>query len=434
MLRAAPDQPRRVLLVTTVLPWPLHRNGGAQRTDLLRKALEQSGCRVDILALVPQPGPDLPGEHELRRHGVIDAFPIDVALATRPRPRYVPAGFGSIWSLSHVRRVWRRRYAPAPEVQAWLRQREERYDAIVVRYLQTALLAGLDRRSPLADPPVVVDMDDVDWLTLRSRLDANPWPGIVGRIGMFIAYHTVRSRCRRALPSFRTILVTNEEDLRELKGLGDDPMLLPNIPYGFADTSALPVDLPPPAQRPVVLFVGDLEFGPNVTGLDWFLKECWRSVRISEPQATLRVVGRGLAQEQRQRWEKIQGIEVVGFAEDLRAEYARAACCIAPTWWGGGTKIKVVEAAAMGRPSVATPHALRGHEYLAAGPSPGAISAANASEFVAGVGNLLQNPALRQSMASAALVLAHRGLGFEGFKQIVARSLLEATAAGAGGR
>ena len=181
---------RRVLLISSVLPWPLHRNGGAQRTALLRRALRDAGCDVDVLAVIPQPAPPLPDAAELGHHGVVAYLPVE--LEPHGKPRGLP---GPLGMPARLRRQWRHRYAPAPAVVDWLTPRADAYDAIYVRYLQTALVAGLDRRDPATPPPVVLDLDDVDWLTLQSRFAAQPWPGLGGRLGMPCA------PCRRSTAS-----------------------------------------------------------------------------------------------------------------------------------------------------------------------------------------------------------------------------------------
>ena len=416
-----PRKPRRILLITSVLPWPIHRNGGAQRTDLLRGALEIDGSQVDILALAPRPGPELPAESELRRHGVVAHFTVDLVVPPQWRPGFVPAALNALWSLPHVRRTWQHRYRVVPEVSQWLHAHEAAYDVIYVRYLQTALLAGLDQRSPTAPPPVVVDMDDVDWLTLQSRLEAQPWPGMLGTLGMSLALRTVRKRCQRALMAFNGFFVASEDDAIELRRLGRHPMVLPNIPHPEAMRGEPP--RPSPEQGRTVLFVGDLEFAPNATGLDWFLEQCWAQIRAQVPDARLRIVGRGLSDERRTQWAAHPAVDVVGFAEDLRGEYATAACTIGPTWWGGGTKIKIVESAAMGRPCVVTPHALRGFEYLAEGPSPAVVVAGEAAAFAQAVVELLRDPSLRREMGDAGLVLAARHATLDRFQRVVADSL-----------
>jgi glycosyltransferase involved in cell wall biosynthesis len=307
-----------------------------------------------------------------------------------------------------------------PEVTQWIQQREGGYDAIYVRYLQTALLAGLDHRNPAQRPQVIVDVDDVDWLTLESRFGAQPWPGVVGGLGMALALRTVRTRCTRALPAFNGSFVTSEIDVQEMRRWGQEPLLLANIPHPETIASNAPRPTPPPAGSRSVLFVGDLEFGPNATGLEWFLRECWPLIRSGVGDAQLRIVGRGLSEHQRQEWSKAPGVTVVGFADDLRDEYARCACTIGPTWWGGGTKIKVVESAAMGRACVATPHAVRGFEYLARGPAPGIIVAGDAREFASAVVRLLDDPDRRGKMGNSAMILAAWHSNLETFRRPVA--------------
>lgn len=416
-------QPRRALLATSVLPWPLHRNGGAQRTDLLRQALRAAGCAVDIVAAIPQPGSELPAAEELLDHGVRAAFGVDVTLEARPQPS-MPRGLKSLVSLAHVRRLMQHRYAPAPVVARWVADHLAEYDVVVVRYLQTALLCGLDRRNPTEPPPVLVDLDDLDWLALASRFGAQPWPGLSGRMGMASALGIVKKRSRRALPAFNRLFVTNETDREALRELGLDSMLLPNIPYTDPSDPDRLAPLPPtPDDAREVLFIGDLQFGPNATGLDWFLAECWPKVRAGVPDAILRIVGRGASDEQRAAWSKPPGVEVVGFTLDIRSEYARCACTIAPTHWGGGTKIKVVESAALGRACVATPHAARGYEPLTQGPAAPVIVAADPAAFAAAVIDLLRSPASRAERGFSGPVLAGRGFSFDVLCRTIAAAL-----------
>lgn len=413
-------QPRRALLATSVLPWPLHRNGGAQRTDLLRQALHRAGCAVDIVAAIPQPGSELPAADELLDHGVRAAFGVDVTLEARPLPN-MPRGLKSLASLAHVRRLMQHRYAPNPVVARWVADHLAEYDLVVVRYLQTALLCGLDRRNPSEPPPVFVDLDDLDWLALASRFGAQPWPGFSGRMGMASALGIVKKRSRRALPAFNGLFVTNQPDREALQQLGLDSTILPNIPYSDpADPDRLAPLPPGPEDARDVLFIGDLQFGPNATGLDWFLAECWPKVSAGVPDAVLRIVGRGASDEQRAAWSKSPGVEVVGFTLDIRSEYARCACTIAPTHWGGGTKIKVVESAAMGRVCVATPHAARGYEPLTQGPAAPVIVAADAAAFAAAIVEMLRSPVRRAERGFSGPVLAGRRYSFDVLARTIA--------------
>ena len=419
------DRPEklRALLVSSVLPWPLHRNGGAQRTDLIRQALQAAGYQVDILAAIPSGDSDLPSADELYDNGVVGAFFVDIAPPSRGRLGL--AGLGALISPLRARRLMKHRYAPHATVSRWIAEHLGEYGLIVARYLQTALLCGLDRRNPAEPPPVWVDLDDLDWLTLADRLRAQPWPGVMGRLGMAAAISFVRKRCQRALPAFNGLFVTSEQDRQELAALGHQAALLPNIPYvDPADPERLAPLPPPPQDSRELLFLGDLQFPPNITGLEWFLRECWEQVRAAVPDATLRVVGRGLSEADRAAWGRMPGVEIVGFTTDIRGEYARCACTIAPIHWGGGTKIKVVESAALGRVCVVAPHALRGFEPLAEPPSPCILVGTTPEHFAAAVIDLLRSAFHRAELGLNGPVMVQRGYNLEAFAAAVAKALL----------
>jgi glycosyltransferase involved in cell wall biosynthesis len=108
-----------------------------------------------------------------------------------------------------------------------------------------------------------------------------------------------------------------------------------------------------------VLYVGNLGWGPNVAGLDWFFREVWPRVREVDASLNLRVCGSGLRRnaggdlEIPSSW-RADGVEVVGFVDDLREAYARASAIIAPIVGGSGVRIKLLEAMSYGVPVVTT--------------------------------------------------------------------------------
>lgn len=108
---------------------------------------------------------------------------------------------------------------------------------------------------------------------------------------------------------------------------------------------------PPADAEPTVLFVG-VRTKPNVESLQWFIKDIWPDVKKAVPSVCLRLVGtigaafEGVGDRQ---------IRIVGFAQDLDAEYRRAQVVIAPLVAGSsGVKTKVAEALSYGRPLITT--------------------------------------------------------------------------------
>jgi glycosyltransferase involved in cell wall biosynthesis len=104
--------------------------------------------------------------------------------------------------------------------------------------------------------------------------------------------------------------------------------------------------------EPIVLFVGRLSYEANVTGLLWFVRECWADIRRAVPDAKLRIVGtdppravRALAGD---------GIEIHPNAPDVEPHYARAAVAIAPIFRGTGVQMKLIQSLSAGVPTVTT--------------------------------------------------------------------------------
>lgn len=108
---------------------------------------------------------------------------------------------------------------------------------------------------------------------------------------------------------------------------------------------------PPPQGGPNLLFVG-ARTKPNVASLEWFLEQVWPTVRARIPDTTLRVAGSaGTALAGR----TTSGVTLLGFVDDLAAEYRNAGAVIAPLVSGtSGVKTKIAEALSFGRPVITT--------------------------------------------------------------------------------
>src|SRR6187549_2099681 len=101
----------RILLITSTLPWPLRRNGGGQRTALLRRALRKHG-EVDILAIGGSQLLDADVTPEaLAEHGVAGCFVRESTRAIEPPPWYA---IGPLAGLHELLESWRNRFRPEP--------------------------------------------------------------------------------------------------------------------------------------------------------------------------------------------------------------------------------------------------------------------------------------------------------------------------------
>lgn len=393
----------RGLLVTQGIPWPFSRHGAAQRTELVRRALATRGP-VDTVC-VPVPA----------------GWPIDADRAALAAQRII-AWLGEsgepsagTWSrvagsapgpLGRLAAVFGRQDAFYAEHRAAARAVRELiaqqcYDVVVVRYLRTARLAGLDR--PVGVPRLL-DFDDVDWLRHASAAEAAPWTGWRGRLSERLVRRRLERLCRKAAGTFDHVWVTSPRDRAAVAPLA--ATILPNIPFDVARPEmAAPVSAAP---SDTILFVGLLSYPPNARGLARFLTAVWPTVQAACPAARLRVVGGGASEVDRERWSRVPGVELAGYVEHLTPEYAAAAFTIAPVYYGGGTKIKVVESLAYGRTIVVTPHALLGYEQRLRHRQELWVGQADA-EFAEGCVRLLREPGERTAMAERGrnVVAAH---------------------------
>ncbi len=408
---------RRVLLITSVLPWPLRRNGGAQRTALLKKALEKWG-RVDVFGIggsaLRESTPEF--EQQLREQNVVECI-VREAPAVQ-RPWYLP---GPLGSASVVERKYAANYQvdPAAAAKAQALLKVNRYDLVVGRYLQPMMQSGALK----LDIPKILDFDDIDHLTLQAQVTAKPWPGLGGKLGAKRAVARVTDICTTALKQLQTVFVTSEEDRA---ALAVPTRVLPNIPFA-EDLQTWLQPLLPDADSHELLFVGDLQFPPNRDGLDHFIAKVWPLVRANIPDATLTIVGRGLSEQVRAKWSQTAGLNVVGFAPDLEACYRRCAMTVVPIYFGGGTKIKVLESLAYGRTVVTTPQAMRGYAALADAAPSVAVTGTD-EEFAAAAVRLLREPALRDAMARRGRAIVEQSFSPARFQAVVDEALSEVLA------
>jgi sugar transferase (PEP-CTERM/EpsH1 system associated) len=141
------------------------------------------------------------------------------------------------------------------------------------------------------------------------------------------------------------------------------------------------VHTPPPVQKPRIVFVGVMDYWPNVEAVQWFTKEVFPAVKSSVKDASFQIVGSKPSPAVRALAD-IPGVEVTGSVADVRPYLKAADVVVAPLRIARGIQNKVLEAMAMARPLVTTPDALEGisarhHEHV--------LVAASAPEFASAV-------------------------------------------------
>lgn len=111
------------------------------------------------------------------------------------------------------------------------------------------------------------------------------------------------------------------------------------------------VDLRWPPQS--IVFVGAMNYYPNVDAALWFTRDVWPRIRSLFPECRLTLVGSDPAPEVL-ALRGTEGLEVTGTVKDVRPFYHHADIALAPLRMGGGTRLKILEAMAAGVPVIST--------------------------------------------------------------------------------
>jgi glycosyltransferase involved in cell wall biosynthesis len=157
---------------------------------------------------------------------------------------------------------------------------------------------------------------------------------------------------------------------------------------------------PPPDGRTVVYF-GLLSYVPNVDAVIHFVRDIWPRIADAHPEARCKIIGGGAPPSLL----ALAGprIELTGFVPDLRPHLAAAAAVVVPLRLGGGTRLKIVEAMAMGKPIVSTRLGTEGIEAVS---GRDLLIEDQPEAFAATVNRLLAEPCLAMRIGRSARQLA----------------------------
>ncbi len=154
-----------------------------------------------------------------------------------------------------------------------------------------------------------------------------------------------------------------------------------------------------PDERALV-FTGAMDYWPNVDAVQWFATDVFPKLLARTPNLRFYIVGtrpnaavQALAQ--------LPGVVVTGRVPDVRPYIHHAEVAVAPLRIARGMQSKVLEAMAMGRPVVVSPHALEGIEVT---PGTELLLADGADAFVAAITRLLETPDASLGVAGRARV------------------------------
>jgi sugar transferase (PEP-CTERM/EpsH1 system associated) len=374
----------RLLFLTPQLPYPPHKGTTIRNYNLIVGLAGRH--EIDLLAFTDTEGarPTSPLDSLCRR---IETILPPVRSMTRraittllsPRP-------------DMALRLWSPRFAD--RLAVWLRERD--YDVIQIEGIEMARYGEL-AQSVAPGARRVFDDHNAEWLLQRRTYQAERqltgWS--IGTLYSLIQTWKLTRFERQACRSAQHVLAVSATDAAAIRQL--DPDVPITVVTNGVDTtlyrpgSVAAIDFGAPA----LVFSGTMDFRPNVDAALWFAANVLPKVRASIPAAEFVIVG----QRPHARLAPLReqaGIRITGAVDDVRPYIAGACVVVVPLRMGGGTRLKVLEAMAMGAPIVST---WMGVDGFAVEEGREVVLADDADRFAAEVVKTIRDASRRQALA-----------------------------------
>jgi polysaccharide biosynthesis protein PslH len=290
------------------------------------------------------------------------------------------------------------------------------FDVMFCDFLQTA--------TPALDFPMrsrVVFQHNVEYMLRKRQWEAEKAP--LKKWIFDAEWKRTRKVEAKVCRTFDHIIAVSDEDrLAFEKEFGVSSVS--TIPTGVDADYFRPLNVPERPGR--LVFVGSMDWYPNEDGVLWFLRDVFPLIQRTVPEASLTIVGRNPSSALSDAASKLSGVEITGRVTDVRPYLAEAEAVIVPLRVGGGTRIKIPEAMAMGKPVVST-HI--GAEGLPFDHNREILLEDEPEKFAASVVALLQNPQIRSAIGDAGRARVVQQHGWESVVDQVEETLLKVTGA-----
>ena len=199
-------------------------------------------------------------------------------------------------------------------------------------------------------PKLILNAHNVEWQIAERMRDLET--SLPHRLALGLQVRNMRHFEARAFREADTVLAVSSEDLEQIDALAGPgkAMLVEN---------GVDIDYYSPANEPVgrmdkLVFVGSMDWLPNIDGMKWFVRDILPAIREIRPEASITIVGRSPHPDIQALHDPTAGISVTGTVEDVRPFVHEASVVVVPLRFGGGTRLKILEAFAMGKTVLST--------------------------------------------------------------------------------
>jgi glycosyltransferase involved in cell wall biosynthesis len=364
----------RLLVVSSWFPYPPDNGSKLRAFHLLNELARHH--EVSLLSFCDSGQPA--AEH------LLDLRSCCKSVGVVPRAAFHEGPLGLRGLLSPVPRAYVQGFAP--EMQAKVRTSLLGQDAAIALQITAALYL----QDAVTVPAV---FDEAEVAVIRERFAAEEHPVRRHRHGLTWWKYSrfVKRLCRR----FEHTTVVSDAERALLEQIGCDPRRLSVVPNGVG-ASELSWHGIRGTDR--LIYPGAMTYGPNYEAVWWFLATILPIIHRTRPDIAFWVTGStdGVAVGQ---LPNANLATLTGHLADVRPAIASSTVCVVPLRVGGGTRLKILQAMALGTPVVATS---KGAEGLAVTPERNILLGDTPEQFAAQVLRVLSDGALRERLSAEA--------------------------------
>lgn len=273
----------------------------------------------------------------------------------------------------------------------------------------------------------VLTHHNVESELMARRVTVEAWPASAY---LALQARKLRNWERRKSPEFDINLAMSKADEALLRSIAPNvtTAVVPNgVDVGYFGPTSEP-------REPALVFTGGMNMFANRDAVMHFVESIWPRIKGTRPDVRFDIIGQDPPPELIERSRVDPGLRVYGFVDDIRPYVSKASIYVVPIRVGGGTRLKVLDAMAMGKAIVST---RVGCEGIDATDGRELVIADGEDETANAILQLLDDTARRECLGAAAraLVEARYAWGPIGERlSDIYQEVAERRRVGAGGR
>jgi polysaccharide biosynthesis protein PslH len=220
----------------------------------------------------------------------------------------------------------------------------QKYDLVICDFVQSSLNFKNIRNSPS-----ILFQHNVESQIAKRHYDRSD--GVIGRLFWWLQWKKTLALEKKSCQQFDTVIAVSEQDRATFCSLYalDNVVTIPTgVDLNYFHPQKISVT---PSN---LVFVGSMDWLPNEDAILYFVENILPAIKMEIPDISLAVVGRNPSPRLKKRLSDLSEIRLTGWVDDVRPYIAKASIYIVPIRIGGGTRMKIYEAMAMGKAIIST--------------------------------------------------------------------------------